>query len=149
MCRFGTISEREETLTSALREGVTSTPRRVAAGEPLSPARTLHLVLDSLRDSKSEDIVSIDIAGKSPIGDHMVVASGRSHRHVGAITDKLVTDLKAAGGHGIRVEGKQSCDWVLVDTGDVIVHVFRPEVRDFYGIEKMWRIGGPAQPTAA
>lgn len=79
----------------------------------------------------------------------MVVASGRSHRHVNAIAEKLVTDLKQGGGRGIRVEGQRNCDWVLVDTGDVIIHIFRPEVRDFYAIEKMWRMGGPAQPTAA
>lgn len=79
----------------------------------------------------------------------MVVASGRSHRHVNAITDRLVGDLKKAGGRDIRVEGQRNCDWVLVDTGDVIVHVFRPEVRDFYGIEKMWQADHPAAPTAA
>lgn len=113
------------------------------------PAATHRLVLQSLEGSKSEDIVSIDITGKTPLGDYMVVASGRSDRHVNAITDRLVRDLKEAGGRDIRVEGQRNCDWVLVDTGDVIVHVFRPEVRDFYGIEKLWRADHPAAPTAA
>ncbi len=107
------------------------------------------MVLKSLEGSKSEDIVSIDIAGKTPLGDYMIVASGRSHRHVNAITEQLIADLKQAGGRGIRVEGQRNCDWVLIDTGDVIVHVFRPEVRSFYGIEKMWQAGHPAGPTAA
>ncbi len=107
------------------------------------------MVLGSLEDSKSEDIVSIDITGKSPLGDYMVVASGRSHRHVNAIAEQLVTDLKKAGWRDIRIEGQRHCDWVLIDTGDVIVHVFRPEVRSFYGLEKMWQLGQPMAPTAA
>lgn len=106
------------------------------------------MVLKSLDDSKSEDLISIDLNGKTTIGDHMVVASGRSHRHVGAIAEHLVTDLKAAGVRDIRVEGLKSCDWVLVDAGDVIVHIFRPEVRDFYNLEKMWRAEQPAPPVA-
>ena len=99
----------------------------------------MNVVLKSLEDSKAEDVTSIDITGKTTIGDYMVVASGRSHRHVGSLADRLIQDLKSAGIRDIRVEGQKSCDWVLVDTGDVIVHVFRPEVRDFYNIEKMWR----------
>ena len=99
----------------------------------------MNVVLKSLDDSKAEDVTSIDITGKTTIGDYMVVASGRSHRHVGSLADRLIQDLKSAGIRDIRVEGQKSCDWVLVDTGDVIVHVFRPEVRDFYNIEKMWR----------
>jgi ribosome-associated protein len=107
----------------------------------------LQVILKSLEDSKAEDLVSIDIAGKSSLGDHMVVASGRSHRHVGAIAERLLQDLKAAGGHDLRVEGRPHCDWVLIDQGDVIVHVFRPEVRHFYNIEKMWLADHPAAPV--
>ena len=92
----------------------------------------------SLSDSKAEDIVSIDITGKSPMTDQVVVASGRSHRHVGAIADHLLRDLKEAGHGSARVEGLPQCDWVLIDAGDVIIHVFRPEVRAFYNIEKLW-----------
>lgn len=102
-------------------------------------SRALDIVLTSLDDSKAEDIVSIDIQGKSSIGDYMVVASGRSHRHVAAVTDHLIKALKEAGFGFPRVEGQSSADWVLIDTGDIIVHVFRPEVREFYNIEKMWQ----------
>jgi ribosome-associated protein len=102
--------------------------------------RTLiDVVLDSLDDAKAEDTIAIDITGKSSLSDHMVVASGRSHRHVGAVADQLMRAIKDAGFGTARVEGLTSCDWVLVDAGDVIVHVFRPEVREFYNIEKMWQ----------
>jgi ribosome-associated protein len=102
---------------------------------------TLRLVLACLEDAKAEDSVTIDLSGKTSIGDYMVVTSGRSQRHVGAVADHLVKDLKAAGVHGVRVEGLRQSDWVLIDAGDVIVHVFRPEVRIFYNLEKMWAGG--------
>ena len=98
----------------------------------------LDTVLASLEDSKAENIVSIDIQGKSSLGDYMVIASGRSHRHVSAVADHLLKALKDAGLGTARVEGLASADWVLIDSGDIIVHVFRPEVRDFYNLEKMW-----------
>ncbi|WP_349437725.1 ribosome silencing factor [Pararhizobium sp. A13] len=101
-------------------------------------ARALHLVLNSLEDSKAEDIVTINIAGKSALGDYMVVVSGRSSRHVMAIADHLMTDLKDEGYGNARVEGLETGDWVLIDSGDIIIHVFRPEIREFYNIEKMW-----------
>ena len=100
--------------------------------------QALATVLASLEDSKAEDIVTIDIRGKSALGDHMVVASGRSNRHVMAICDHLSKDIKQSGAGAPRIEGQETGDWVLIDTGDVIVHVFRPEVREFYNIEKMW-----------
>nr|WP_245409926.1 ribosome silencing factor [Pararhizobium haloflavum] len=100
--------------------------------------RALHLILECLEDSKAEDIVTIDIAGKSALGDHMVVVSGRSNRHVSAICDQLIRQIKDAGLGTARVEGLATGDWVLIDTGDVIVHVFRPEIREFYNLEKMW-----------
>ena len=107
--------------------------------EPAEAARgALRTALTSLDDAKAEGTVTIDIAGKSALGDHMVVTSGRSHRHVNAIADRLVTDLKQAGMGPLRVEGLPHCEWVLVDAGDLIVHIFRPEVREFYNIEKMW-----------
>jgi ribosome-associated protein len=105
------------------------------------------VVLTSLDDSKAEDLAPIDITGKSSIADHMVVATGRSHRHVAAIAERLLADLKEAGGGDIRVEGLRASDWVLIDAGDVIVHIFRPEVRAFYNLEKMWRAEHPAAPT--
>lgn len=101
-------------------------------------ARALQAVLVSLEDSKAENIVPIDIAGKSALGDYMVIVSGRSSRHVLAIADHLMTDLKDEGFGNARVEGLDGGDWVLIDTGDIIVHVFRPEIREFYNIEKMW-----------
>lgn len=101
-------------------------------------SRALKTVLASLEDSKAENIVPIDIQGKSSLGDFMVVASGRSHRHVAAVADNLLKALKDNGYGNARVEGLASADWVLIDSGDIIVHVFRPEVREFYNLEKMW-----------
>ena len=97
-----------------------------------------------LDDMKAEDTVTIDLAGKTSIADTMVVTSGRSNRHVGSVADNVVKDLELAGVRGVRVEGLPHCDWVLIDAGDVIVHVFRPEVRAFYNIEKMWAPGRTA-----
>ncbi|MCD7061446.1 ribosome silencing factor [Pelagibacterium xiamenense] len=96
------------------------------------------LVLSTLEDAKAEDTIAIDITGKSSLSDHMVVTSGRSARHVSAIADQLVKALKDAGYEKPRIEGLPAADWVLVDASDVIVHIFRPEVREFYNIEKMW-----------
>lgn len=95
------------------------------------------LVLNTLEDAKAEDTIALDITGKSPLSDHMVVTSGRSARHVSAIADQLAKALKDAG-YKPRIEGLPAADWVLVDASDVIVHIFRPEVREFYNIEKMW-----------
>ena len=95
-------------------------------------------ILNSLEDDKAEDVVQIDLRGKSEVADHMVVASGRSTRQVVSIADKLVERLKHKNGVISKVEGKDAGDWVLIDAGDVIVHVFRPEVREFYQLEKMW-----------
>ena len=97
----------------------------------------LRLVLARLDDMKAEDTLTIDLRNKSSIGDYMVVSSGRSNRHVGSVADRIVEDLRKAG-VASRVEGVPHCDWVLIDASDVIVHVFRPEVRAFYNIEKMW-----------
>lgn len=98
----------------------------------------LQVIRTSLDDDKAEDVVVIDLRGKSEIADWMVIASGRSSRQVAAIADKLIERVKDATGRTAKVEGKEAADWVLVDTGDVVVHVFRPEVREFYQLEKMW-----------
>ena len=87
---------------------------------------------------KAEDILTIDLRGKSSIADHMVVATGTSNRHVGSVADRVLKALAEAGLPGVRVEGVPQCDWVLIDARDVIVHIFRPEVRAFYNLEKMW-----------
>jgi ribosome-associated protein len=104
----------------------------------------LRLVLHRLDEMKAEDTLTIDLRDKSSIGDYMVVSSGRSHRHVGSVADRVIEDLRNVGVRA-RVEGTPHCDWVLIDAGDVIVHVFRPEVRDFYNLEKMWMAGRPAR----
>ncbi|MBR9842845.1 MAG: ribosome silencing factor [Rhodobacteraceae bacterium] len=101
-------------------------------------------MLTSLDDDKAEDIVQINLRGKSAMADYMVICSGRSSRQVAAISEKLIERVKAEFGRLSKVEGKETGDWVLIDTGDVIVHVFRPEVREFYQLEKMWLPGGTA-----
>jgi len=103
-------------------------------------------VTKSLDDDKAEDIIAIDLANKSSIGDHMVIATGRSARQVAAMADHIVAKLKDRGMKNVSVEGANQGDWVLIDTGDVIVHLFRPEIRDFYGLEKMW--GAQPPPTS-
>ena len=100
-------------------------------------------ILSSLDDDKAEDVVAIDLRGRSSVADHMVICSGRSSRQVGSIADKLADRLKEDFARSVKIEGKDQGDWVLLDAGDVIVHVFRPEVRDFYQLEKMW------MPTSA
>ena len=102
-----------------------------------------NLILAKLDDDKAQDVVFIDLKGKSAVADGLVVASGRSHRHVGAMADPLLRSLKEAGYGRCRVEGLPNCDWVLIDTGDVIIHLFRPEVRAFYNIEKIWSVEPP------
>ena len=102
----------------------------------------LQRILASLDDDKAEDVVSIDLKGRSDVADYMVICSGRSSRQVGAIAQKLVDRLKDDLGRKSRIEGKDQGDWVLIDTGDVVVHVFRPEVREFYQLEKMWMPSG-------
>jgi ribosome-associated protein len=107
---------------------------------PKAPVRVplLDVILTSLEDAKAENTISIDITGKSSLSDHMVVTSGRSNRHVGAVADQLTKAMREHGYAKPRIEGLPACDWVLVDAGDVIVHIFHPEVREFYNIEKMW-----------
>lgn len=100
---------------------------------------TLAAVLNSIDENKGEDVVQIDLRGKSEMGDHMVIVSGRSSRQVAAMAEKLSDTLKQTFGILCKMEGKETGDWVLIDTGDVIVHIFRPEVREFYQLEKMWQ----------
>jgi ribosome-associated protein len=128
------------------REGARSgTPPSGFASFRAQPNRLLDVVLDTLDDAKAEDVVSIDLKGKTSIGDQMVVASGRSQRHVAAVADHLIRKLKDDGFGRARVEGLPHGDWVLIDAGDVIVHIFRPEVREFYNLEKMWSADRPME----
>ena len=122
-------------------DAIQRAPHRVAVSRQIAADEALKAILTTLDDSKAEDIVSIDIAGKSALADFMVVATGRSQRHVSSIAEHISRDLIEAGGRVARVEGVPHCDWVLLDAGDVIVHIFRPEVRSFYNLEKMWSAG--------
>ncbi len=102
----------------------------------------------SLDDLKAEGIVEIDLVGRTSLADIMVIASGRSHRHVGSIAERIVGALKDAGLGAPRVEGMPACDWVLIDAGDMLIHVFRPEVRNFYNLEKIWGADRPMAEAA-
>jgi ribosome-associated protein len=106
------------------------------------------LILKRLDDDKAQDIIFIDLKDKSSVADGLIVASGRSHRHVGALADHLLRAIKDSGHGRARVEGLPHCDWVLIDAGDVIVHLFRPEVRSFYNIEKIWAVEPPTRAAA-
>jgi len=112
-------------------------------------AALLREIVQWLDEAKAEDVVTIDLKGKTSIGDFMVVATGRSDRHVGAVAEQISRKLKEKGLRNVRVEGLEACDWVLIDTGDIIVHVFRDEVREFYNLEKMWSADRPSEPTIA
>ena len=116
---------------------------------PRDSSLLLSTILASLEDDKAEDIVTIPLAGKSEMADHMVIAGGRSSRQVAAIAEHLADRLKQDLGLVVRTEGKDLGDWVLIDAGDVIVHVFRPEVREFYQLEKMWLPQPAARARAA
>jgi ribosome-associated protein len=137
---------------------LTRTAARAANPAPVSPESTasagsseglLTTILHVLDDAKAEETVKIDLVGKTSLADAMVVTTGRSNRHVSAIADQLIEELKKQGHTHIRVEGQPHCDWVLIDAGDVIVHVFRPEVRSFYNLEKMWSADRPAERIGA
>lgn len=124
-----------------------SAPSEAAAGDLQLGRSAIELVIASLEDSKGENILCIDLKGKSALADHMVIVSGRSNRHVTAVADHLLRDLKDGGLGMCKVEGLQNGDWVLIDAGDIIVHIFRPEVRAFYNIEKMWSVGEAGDAT--
>jgi len=127
---FNPDADDADDVSSLDRQGVVPT-----GSNPLETA-----LLSRLDEDKAQDIVLIDLKGKSPMADTMIVASGRSHRHVGALADHLLRTLKEQGLGRAKVEGLPHCDWVLIDAGDVIVHLFRPEVRMFYNIEKIWAV---------
>ena len=111
------------------------------------PQELKALIEKSLDDDQADDIVVIDLVGKTSIADYMIVASGRNTRHIGAMAEHLRERLKGIGIRDVETEGQPQCDWVLIDAGDVIVHLFRPEVRSFYNIEKMWGLEAPALRT--
>jgi ribosome-associated protein len=115
----------------------TSTKAAALKAQP-DADKTLKLILSRLDDMKAEETVTIDLRGKSAFSDYMIITSGRANRHVGAIAENVAKGLKETGIKSVHVEGLPNCDWVLIDSGDVIVHVFRPEVREFYNLERLW-----------
>ncbi len=117
------------------------TPHTVSIAQIAEISKMIAARLD---DDKAENIIEIDLMGKSSIADTMIIASGRSARHVNALTDHISRAFKEAGVTGVRVEGLQNCDWVLLDAGDIVVHIFRPEVREFYNIERIWGAETPS-----
>lgn len=140
-------SGNKKSLRTLAKETVKATVKPKAKTAAAKPAATkpkpldnkwLKAILGSLNEMKAEDTVTIDLSDKSSIGEIMVVTTGRSNVHLQAIADRVVKDLKASGMTGIAVEGQRQGDWVVIDTGSVLVHIFRPEVRAFYSIEKMW-----------
>jgi len=154
---FGRPNERQAPLTLS-QETARETPRVSRrrpipfAAEPAAPPNDGPLakaVLASLEDSKAEDIVKVDLAGKTTIADVMIIATGRSSVHVGAIADRIARACREAGYPSPRIEGQPLCDWVLLDLGDAIVHIFRPEVRQFYNLEKLWSADRPGETRAS
>ncbi len=133
-----------QTAAEGARKGA---PPAELLSQDTSSRSTLADVLHWLDEAKAENIVHLDIKGKSSIADHMVIATGRTDRHVGAIADQIRKKLKDKGLETVRVEGTEACDWVLVDAGDIIVHIFRPEVREFYNLEKIWSGERPADAS--
>ena len=134
------------TLSTSVHPGVgTPASRPVIGANAPQAGLIVQNVLASLDDSKAEDIISIDLRGKTALADEMIIATGRSTVHVAAIADKAIKACKAAGVVAPRVEGLTQGDWVLIDAGDVIVHIFRPEVREFYNLEKMWSGDRPVE----
>ena len=142
------IQRKERSLSISVlpRASKKTTPAAVATAQP-DAETTLKIILDRLDDMKAEETITIDLRGQSALTDFMIVTTGRANRHVGAIAEHVMKDLHNAGIKGVHVEGMPNCDWVLIDAGDVIVHVFRPEVRAFYGLEKMWKPARAAKPA--
>ena len=131
-------------MRTALEGRRTAAPTPELVSDGAGSKSLLADILHWLDEAKAEEVVSIDLKGKSSIGDYMVIASGRSDRHVGAVGEQIQRKLKERGHGRVRIEGLEACDWVLIDTGDIIVHVFRPEVREFYNLERMWSAERPA-----
>lgn len=118
-----------------------SNPHAVRPADPAEVEALHRLIMASLDDDQAEEVITIPLAGKSSIADHMVIASGRSTRQVASMAHKLAEKIKAEFGRSVRIEGLQTADWVLIDANDVIIHLFRPEVRTFYNLERMWQFG--------
>jgi len=134
------LSLQEDRSLSYIDPAAAAAPAPEPSSVGYSAQDVLDLVLQSLDDDKAEEVVQIDLRGRSSVADYMVICSGRSSRQVAAISEKLLERLKERFRLTARSEGKETGDWVLIDTGDVVVHVFRPEVREFYQLERMWQV---------
>jgi len=141
MSRF--YKEYQHKMGSTTGVAMHSGPHIPSVHSGVSSEPLIESVMTSLEDSKGEEIITIDLTGKTAIADAMIIASGRSKRHVSAIAEKLLRQLREQGYKGVKVEGLGVGEWVLIDAGDVIVHVFQPEIRDFYNLEKMWSADRP------
>ena len=130
-------------------ETAAAAPQPTALPQILEPQELKAIIEQSLDDDQADGVTVIDLAGKTTFADYMIVASGRNTRHIGAMAVKLAEKLKQAGLRRVEMEGLEQADWVLVDAGDIIVHLFKPEVRTFYNIEKMWGLELPAASDAA
>ena len=128
-------------------DAIMGMPKPEAVSRDMDAEGLLREVIQVLDDAKADDVITIELAGKSSVADYMVIASGRSDRHVGAIADQLQRRLKEIKYGAVRVEGQPQNDWVLIDVGDLVVHVFRPEVREFYNLEKMWMADTSVDPS--
>jgi ribosome-associated protein len=143
--RIDPARKRNATLT------LTSLPAAAPARSPAASANALtadvlsQIIVEGLEDAKADDIVSIDLFGRTTLADRMIIASGRSSVHVGAIADRVVKACRDAGYPSPKVEGMPLCDWVLLDAQNAIVHIFRPDVRRFYNLEKMWSADRPGE----
>ncbi len=132
----------------SIREADTPPLHLVAAAEPAAHEDITSVARACLEDMKAEETVEIDLVGRTSIADTMIITSGRSNRHVGSIAERMVQAFKDHGFGRVRVEGFPACDWVLIDAGDIIVHIFRPEVRGFYNLENMWAADRPSELAA-
>ena len=135
-------------MPSALEGELAHMPHAEAVSKGQDSELIVEQILAWLDEAKAEDVIAINLEGKSSVGDFMIIASGRSARHVGAVADQLRRKLKETGQGNVQAEGAETCDWVLLDTGDIIIHIFRPEVREFYNLEKMWQTDRPSEDTA-
>ena len=134
------------TLSTETKTGMRTASRKAAPAKAVpEPDALIAAMIQVIDDAKAEDIISLDLAGKTSLADAMIVASGRSDRHVGAIAERIASTLREMGHPAPRIEGMPVCDWVLIDTGDIIIHLFRPEVRGFYNLEKLWGAGRPSE----
>ena len=143
--RIALCAKRNATLNLTHRPAAGPARSPTSSGRSSMPDRLLQIIVDGLEDAKAEDIVSIDLSGRTTLADRMVIASGRSSVHVGAIADRVVKACRDAGYPAPRVEGMPLCDWVLLDVQNAIVHIFRPDVRRFYNLEKMWSANRPGE----